>query len=261
MTAALDFDSAVAEADEVLDLLLGKITTADEAVPYLKVFIYGNPGVRKTTFMATAPEPLIVDVEKGTTSLRNFPETRGTAVYPFKSITGVETLIDKMGEGNNALDKYETLGIDSFSEMQKRDLDDIVKAAAAADASRNKFLPIGPDYNINTEHMRQIADKLRHLDKHIIVTAHVKEEKDDSTGRILVRPNLTPKLASTLNGIFDVVGYMALDFKGESPTWTLQVHPTATVTAKTRVGGLPPVIENPSFQVLLDAFNNTTASI
>lgn len=261
MTAAVDFDSAVAEADEVLDLLLSKITTADAAVPFLKVFIYGPPGVRKTTFLASAPETLIVDVEKGTTSLRNFPETRGTAVLPFKSVAGVEALIDKMAEGNNALDKYETLCVDSFSEMQKRDLDDIVAAAAKNDASRNPHLPIGPDYNINTEHMRKIADRLRALDKHIIITAHVKEEKDDATGRVLVRPNLTPKLASTLNGIFDVVGYMNLDFKGDQPVWSLQVHPTTTVTAKTRIGGLPPVIVDPSFQILLDAFNATTREI
>jgi hypothetical protein len=86
---------------------------------------------------------------------------------------------------------------------------------------------------------------------HVIVTCHVKEEKDDSTGRLLVRPNLTPKLAGTLAGIFDVVGYMQLD----NDTAKLQVHPTNTVTAKTRIGGLPPIIENPTFSDLLTAFN------
>jgi phage nucleotide-binding protein len=258
MSAGLDFSEAVAEADEVLDMLMARIAPASKANPYLKVLIYGNPGVRKTTFMATAPSPLIVDVERGTTSLRNFPETRDTQVLEFRSITQVETLIQKMSEGGNALDKFQTLGVDSFSEMQKKDLDNIIRTAASSDASRNKFLPTGPDYNINTEHMRQVADSLRNLDKHIIVTCHVKEEKDDATGRILVRPNLTPKLAGTLNGIFDVVGYMSLDFKGDITTWSLQVHPTATVTAKTRIGNLPPVLVDPKFSDLLDAFEITS---
>ena len=47
-----------------------------EAVPYLNMLIYGNPGVGKTTLLGTAqdhPETtpmLLIDVEAGVTTLR-----------------------------------------------------------------------------------------------------------------------------------------------------------------------------------------------
>ena len=253
--AAPEFAAAVAEADDILDALMARIGTAETTNQYLRVMLYGPPGVRKTTFSAGSPRPLIYEVDAGgSKSLLNHPDLRNTPVLPFKSMNQCEVLIQKLGENNKLSETVDTLVIDTFSELQIKDLDRIVQDAAAKDASRNKFLPIGPDYNINTEHMRQIADNLRNLPKHVIITCHVKEEKDDSTGRVLIRPNLTPKLARTMAGMFDVVGYMNVD----GDNWTLQVHPTTSVSAKTRLGGLPPVINDPTFQMLLDALSTRT---
>lgn len=249
----LDFTAATAEADEVLSKLMARISPVAAAPKRRKVLVYGEPGTGKTVFAATAPTPLVIDVERGTTSLLNHEDLSSTAVMEFRSVAQLELLIQKLGEG--ALPQYETIVIDSFSELQKRDLDDILAAASKTDASRNKFLPTGPDYNINTEHMRRIASSLRDLDRNVIVTCHVKEEKDDSTGRLLVRPNLTPKLAGTMAGIFDVVGYMSMNGTGDDAKRTLQVHPTNKVTAKTRIGGLSPVVENPTFTTLFKDAN------
>lgn len=246
------FEAKVAEADTILDSLLSRISPVENKSKYLKILVYGMPGVGKTVFTATAPKPLIIDIENGAHSINNHPELKDAQALEFKSIFQVEQLIKYLGDRAPQLDDFETVVVDSFSELQKRDLDEIVRAEAAKDSARNKYLPIGPDYNVNTEHMRQIASALRDLDRHIIVTCHVKEEKDDNTGRLLVRPNLTPKLAGTLAGIFDVVGYMSM----QDQTRTLQVHPTNTVTAKTRIGNLPAVMENPTFSDILTAFTN-----
>ena len=247
------FETKVAEADDILNSLMARISPVENKSKYLKILIYGMPGVGKTVFTATAPKPLIIDVENGAHSIKNHADLVDEAeALEFKSIFQVETLIKYLGDRAEPLEKFETIVVDSFSELQKRDLDEIVKAEATKDSSRNKYLPIGPDYNVNTEHMRQIASALRDLDRHIIVTCHVKEEKDDATGRLLVRPNLTPKLAGTLAGIFDVVGYMSLN----DGTRSLQVSPTPTVTAKTRIGNLPAVMENPTFSDILTAFTN-----
>jgi phage nucleotide-binding protein len=255
-TTVTDFDAKVAEADSILDALLGRIGSVDNKSKYLKVLVYGMPGTGKTVFSATAPGPLIIDVEKGAHSIKNHPELMGAKALEYKSIFQVEQLIKYLTDDAPQLAQYETIVVDSFSELQKRDLDEVVRAEAAKDAARNKYLPIGADYNVNTEHMRQIASALRDLDRHIIVTCHVKEEKDDATGRILKRPNLTPKLAGTLAGIFDVVGYMATSGSGESTIRTLQVHPTDGVTAKTRIGHLPAVMENPTFSDIYTAFTS-----
>jgi len=248
-------EQAAEEVDSILAKLMERIAPVGNAPKYRKVMVYGPPGTGKTTFCASFPKPLIVDIERGTMSLLNNPEYRNTAVLEFRSVAQLELLIKKLGEGAFG-DQFETIVIDSFSELQKRDLDDILRAAAATDASRNKFLPTGPDYNVNTEHMRQIASALRDLPMNVVVTSHVKEEKDDATGRVLLRPNLTPKLAGTMAGIFDVVGFLTVNGTGEAATRTLQVHPTASVVAKCRVGGLKPIVEDPTFDRLFaDASN------
>ena len=253
-----EFAEKIAESDAILDAIMsriGDITAQDE---YLKILIYGDPGVGKTVFTATAPDWLMVNIEKGGKVLKNHRELIGENCQglEYKSIYQLEQLLKYLKADAEPLRKFKTVVIDSFSELQKRDLDEIVAIEAAKDASRNKFLPIGPDYNINTEHMRVIASNLRDLDRHVIVTCHVKEEKDGDTGAILRRPNLTPKLAGTLAGIFDLVGYYARSVGPDgAEVRTLQVQPTARVVAKTRIGGLPAVLENPTFQVLLDAYN------
>ena len=252
------FEAAVEEADKVLDALLGRIGDVFDQDPFIKIMIYGDPGVGKTTLSASAPDWLMVNIEKGAKVLKNHKNLVGPncQALQFKSVFQLEQLLKYLEQDHPAFAQYKTIIIDSYSELQKRDLDEIVRVEAAKDASRNKYLPIGPDYNINTEHLRQIGTALKNLNRHVIVTAHVKEEKDDSSGRLLVRPNLTPKLAGTMAGLFDVVGYLqrTTDASGNEVR-TLQVHPTNKVTAKTRIGGLPPVIENPTFDILLTAYN------
>ncbi len=241
----------VEEVDSIMSALMARIAPVGEATPYRKMMLFGSFGVGKTVFCATAPKPLIVAVEPtGTLSIGNHPDLKGNvSVFEFKSMYQLETLLDKMIEKPEAF-PFETLVIDSFSELQKWDLDDIVAKAAKVDASRNPFLPTGPDYNINTEHLRQLASKLERMPFHVIVTCHVKEEKDDSTGVVRMRPNLTPKLAGTLAGKFDVVAYMAINGQGDQAVRSLQISPTNTVMAKTRVGGLPTILNDPTFDAL-----------
>jgi phage nucleotide-binding protein len=241
----------------VLDALLAEIAPVEDKHSKLKVLIYGDPGTGKTVLAAGAPAPLLIDVEGGSLSLRNHSELSTVEVMRYVNVKQLELFASAASQSDSPFDKYESIIIDTFSELQKRDLDDIVKAAARKDPSRDPNIPIGPDYNKNTEHLRQIAAAFRDLDKHLIVICHAKEEKDERTGTLFVRPNLTPKLASTMAGIFDIVGYMSATGEGETRRRTLQVHPSPSIQAKTRIGNLPTVIENPSFETLLDAANLT----
>lgn len=247
-TTSAEFNKAAAEADEILAKLMARIGDPSE-VAYRKMLVYGMFGTGKTVFCATAPDCLIVRVEPtGTLSLMNHPDLKAKT-FEYLSVPQLEILLNKMIEKPEAF-PFKTLAIDSFSALQKDDLDAIVKSEAAKDASRNPFLPTGPDYNVNTEHMRQIGVLLGRLKMHVIVTCHVKETKDDATGRVLVRPDLTPKLANTLAGQFDVVAYLS---KTDDGTRALQISPTPTVLAKTRVGGLPDVVMNPTWDVLFNS--------
>lgn len=236
---------------QVLDALLAEIAPIEQKHSRLKVLIYGDPGTGKTVFAASAPAPILIDVEGGSLSLRNHPELSTVEVMRYVNVRQLELFAAAANDSTGPFGKYETVIIDTFSELQKRDIDDIVKADFRKNPGREPF-PIGPDYNKNTEHLRQIAAAFRDLDKHLVVICHGKDEKDERTGTILTRPNLTPKLASTMMGIFDIVGHMTATGEGETRKRHLQVHPTPQVQAKTRIGGLPPVLENPTFDTLLE---------
>lgn len=248
-------DRPVEETDDILAALMARMTPFEARTKWLKAHIYGPPGVGKTVFACGIPKTLLVAVEAaGPDSLANHPDIKdNVTVLEFKSVKQVELLIQKFKEGK--LDQFDSIVIDSFSEFQKRDLDDVVRKAASMDSARNKYLPIGPDYNMNTEHMRQILSDLADLPKHIILISHVKEEKDESTGRVLLRPNLTPKLAGSVAGMVSLTGYLSTQINGGNVTRTLQVQPSNTISAKTRIGGLPAVIDNPSMADILSAYN------
>lgn len=232
-----------------------KISTVSEKPPYLKILLYGEPGTGKTVFSAGAPSPLFVDVEHGTRSLLNHPELQHTPVLPMREWEEIEELFWEMRAGEDeSLNAIETVVIDSISELQRRQMDEILKGAASKDANRNPYLPYQQDYKLNTEVLRRMVVSFRDLEKNLIVTAHSTEQQDQNDGRVFLRPAVTPKLSQTLTGIMDVVAYMGVevDKSGEQKRY-LQVMPSRNILAKTRIGGLDPIIENPTFQHLLDA--------
>lgn len=229
-----------------------RISSVSEKPPHLKILVYGDPGVGKTVFAAGAPAPLFIDAEHGTRSLLNHPEFKNVLVLPLRSWEDLENLFLEIRAGE--FDDIETIVIDSISELQKRQMDELLKAAAAKDRNRNPYLPFQQDYKENTEILRRLVVSFRDLEKNLIITAHSQEATDEGTGTIYQRPAVTPKLASTLEGIMDVLGYLSLEIdKDGNQKRSLQVMPSRRIKAKCRIGGLPPIIENPTFNDLLSA--------
>jgi phage nucleotide-binding protein len=234
--------------------ILDRITTVENRLPFIKVLIYGDPGVGKTVFAGSAPKPLFLDVEHGTTSLLNHPELRNTDVITVKNWSDIEEIFWACKNGEVP---HETIVIDSISELQKRQMDESLERGAKMNPSKSAFLPQMLDYKENTEVLRRMVIAFRDLEKNLVIVAHSQLDKNEATGDMYWRPAVTPKLSTTLTGFMDVVGYMKKDVVKQGgmdvEMRKLQVHPTAYVVAKTRLGGLPTIIEGPSFQTLLDA--------
>lgn len=232
--------SSPAATDAVLDKIMARIAKPEVMGNYLKVLIYGEPGVGKTTFTASAPNTLLIDVERGARTLAG--NNANVDVLEFVSIEQIEATIRYLREGNSAFEKYDTIAFDSLSEMQRRLID-----AQLSNASKMTGTPVYKAdwdiYNINTQRLRSLMSAFRDINKNLIVTAQAKQDKDDSTGIMMYRPDLTPKLAATVAGLFDIVGYLRINSKGER---ILQVQPSKTILAKTRVN-LPKEILNPTW--------------
>lgn len=230
-----------------------------ERSPYLKCLIYGLPGVGKTVFAAQFPRPLILDAENGTRSLLNHPEfgLQDVLILPIQSFADIEKVFWELKDESSELSKkVDTVVIDSISELQKRQLDEMLVQAKKQDSRRDVNLPYQQDYLINTNALRRMAFGFRDLEKNLVITAHSIEDKDESQGIILTRPDTTPKLARTLEGIMDLMGFLSVEYRDGKSVRTLQVHPERRVKAKSRVGGLQPTIYNPHPDMLFNANKN-----
>lgn len=224
---------------DILDAIMQRVAPAGQGMPWLRILIYGPPGCRKTTFCGRAPKTFIYETDSGgQESLLNFPETAQTPILPFKSTFQLNTMVDAMLAGDPRMDFFDTFCIDTYTMYQAKDLGEIPRLGDGR-----------PNYQLNTENLKTLTDRLRNIPKHLILTAHVKEEKDETTGVVLRRPELTPKVSQAVVAMMGVIGYMTVD----GDNWNLQLQPSPGVSAKCRVGGLPATLPNPSFQQILDA--------
>jgi len=224
----------------------GELPTSE----FIKAIIYGNPGVGKTTFACGAPDPFLIDIDRGNKSLNTMGLGHVQVALP-DTLSEVEGIF---WEAKSAPGYKQTYIIDTITELQRYHLDEIAQAEVMA-RKRDRFVNSQQDYNESTNLIRKIGLMFRELPANIIFIAHSIEDKDESTGAYITRPALTPKLSGTLEGMVDLVGYMEIGVSGfganETYSRTLRAMPTRRISAKNRLG-LPTLIENPSWAGIVD---------
>jgi hypothetical protein len=246
------------------------IEKLEERDQHAKVLVYGEPGVGKTVFASTAPRPILwLESEGGTVSIGE------KAGIDIARVTGLDTYREALTYLQANPDTYKTVVLDSFTETQAAVLKEIMKAVHASDPGRDEFSPQYSEWGRLVGVMREIARGFRDLPMHVVITALVREDKDDMTGQLKVRPRLSPALADELPGFMDAVGYMytatkkrgEIDAEGIAQSTddddaeedvvvrNMLLVPTGKYTAKVRApkGTTPPqVLHYPEFADILD---------
>ena len=176
------------------------------------ILIYGEPGVGKTTFAASAPRPILwLEAEGGPNSIG---DKKGIDIV---RMDGLDSYREVLKYLHKHPDAYKTIVIDSISETSAAVLSEIMKEVAAADFTRDEFAPQFGEWGKLTGVMRAILRSYRDLDANVIFTALTREDKDDLTGRTRVRPKLTPALAEDVTSFMDAAIYLGVSTpkKGE----------------------------------------------
>src|SRR5215813_673560 len=184
---------------------------------YYKVrgLFYGDAGVGKTIFACHSPKPLLLDADgSGALSLINHPElviANDIKVLQVRKFNQMLDIFQAMRRGDPRLMDRETVIIDTLSNLAQQHLDEfIAKEMSTRDKNRDP-VAFQRDYKFNTQGMRQLVGYFMSLDINLVVLAHEVFDKDEFTGIMKWRPELTPKLTSMMEGIFDVFGHMVSD--------------------------------------------------
>lgn len=227
-----------------------KIVKVSEAPHYLKMLVYGEPGVGKTVFSSTAPKPLIIDAEGGTLSIAKKKDVFTYRIDDFSELSEIFVYLRKNEH------KFETVVLDTITEIQKRSMDKILKEAIALDPNRDPDVAILRDWGKNTEQVRKVIRAFRDLEMHVIFIALADSVRDETDGSLKVQPSLTPRLVNDICAYVDVVGYLFVQEKEEGKgkkklLRRMLFHPIGKYVAKDRSGKLPLVLDEPSFPKIL----------
>jgi hypothetical protein len=255
-----------------ISILAGmQITKAYETANWMKLMVYGDPGVGKTLLAATAWDVeqmrpiLCINIEGGTMTFREkYPEidviTPRDTLDPGGRVkrTGWRKLQD-LYEALRKENPYRTIIIDNLSETQKVSMAHVMHETVLKDAERDPDIPAQRDWGKSGEQLRRFVRAFRDLDCHVIYTAWAAKKQDQTTGQITIEPSLPGKLAAEVPGYLDIVLYMySREEKTEGGGEVRMIRrvlsqPTGKISiAKDRSDKLPTVMQDPTMAKITD---------
>lgn len=254
---------------ERLEALMGEMFDLNAARKniYFKGLIYGDPGAGKTVLASTIGKKvlfLVADPD-GWQSLLNHPKLGlGTRIKPmqYKGLSQLEFLADIFTEGGTEFDQYDTVVLDTLSNIADLDRSVVInekkkKKGDAFDFEDQQW----PIYNQTSERVKSALLKLFLAPVNIVATAHAKEiELKSTVGVKQTRPRFSNEIYAAINGYCSMIAYMSANEAGIDSDGSLeykrliQYRPTRSIHAKTRIGGLPATEANPNLRAIVEAW-------
>ena len=164
----------------------------------LKLFMYGDAGVGKTTAGLQLPKPYIIDTERGTENYYKSINKVGGAVL---HTTDIDEVIEEVRKLSTEKHGFTTLFIDSFTPLYF----DLVEKMEAEHG--NEW---GKHYGEANKIMKRLINLIMRLDMNVVVTCHAKVVY----GEDMKKDGITFDGWKRLDYIFDLV----LELRKPTPT-------------------------------------------
>lgn len=161
----------------------------------IKMLIYGNPGIGKSTLALSAPNPVLLDFDGGV------HRVNGAFQCPTLQVKSWDEVLEALEED---LSEFGTIVIDTVGKMLDYMSAYIIKNDSKI-AMRDGSLSL-KGYGARKTMFVNFISKCSMLGKHVVFVAHEKEEKDGEMR--IVRPEIGGSSAGDLMKELDLVGYM-----------------------------------------------------
>lgn len=233
------------------------LTAEDEE---LRLIVFGEPGVGKTTLAMSAPRPLVLDFDRGLIAVA-LDGVEALTIEP-TSMRDIDAIYWWCKE--NAGD-FDSIVIDSLDEMIRLVTDQIVDEGKGKkeNSTVTDLVPEQAEYLANQRYVHRTLSDLRKLRKHMLVTSGVRDRNGKSC------PNVSPGLLPILNHFASVQAELVVLTIGEQeapavgvepgPHRVLVTAPSATRAAKTRFRVLEPYVVEPTFPKVWDLIQSQRA--
>ena len=212
----------------------------------VKVLVYSESGVGKTTLCATAPAPIIISAESGLLALKDFD----IPVIKIKSLQDLNDAYAWIAARKQGADQFQTICLDSVTEIGE-----VVLAAAKKTVKDPRQA-----YGELIEKMTTCIKSFRDLPgKNVYMAAKMEKAKDELTGMMLYGPSMPgSKMGPALPYLFDEVFNLRVMQTTDGQKYrALVTQPDLQYVAKDRSGALD-AIEPPN---LAHIFNKISEAI
>jgi hypothetical protein len=198
-------------------------------VAALRVLIYGQPGLGKTTFALSSPNPVLLDFDNGVHRVKPEHQVATLQVSNWKDVLDVTP----------ELKPFKTIIIDTAGKMLDYLGAYIIQQNPKMGKSNGALSLQG--YGERKAEFNRFVKQLSVMGKHIIFVAHEKEEKEGDNKYI--RPEVGGSSGTDLYKELDLIGYMEAIGKKR----TISFSPTEKYYAKNACG-LNDIIELPELK-------------
>ncbi len=232
-----------------------RIETVQRRERYLKLLIYGNYGVGKTTLACSALQVesmnnvLMINAEAGDLSVDQEDNLDAITITNFRALGRINEFLKQHCKARDADDidtlrtmeahlrdveedeiktprQYRTVILDSLSELESYCFDQLLGITDTTRLDEETQSAEWGEYKQNNTMMLRLVRAFRDLPMHVIFTCAEKYTQDE-TKKFKYTPDMTGKLAKKIQGFMDMVGYYAQGKDGDKVMRRLFVMPSA----------------------------------
>lgn len=212
-----------------------EISTLRDAEKFIRMCIYGDPGVGKTPLIATAPKTLILDADNGVESAAVMgSKAERWRIRDWDDLTTAGEYLRHEG-----FKDFDWVWLDSVTLFQERGLDQIMRQLVAEKPHRKVYAADKGEYGQNMARIKIWFRELVDVPMNIGFTAHAMRTETDE-GEVVYMPAVQGKnMPDVLCGYMNIVGFLTVGKVQGKPVRVLRVQKDELHYAKDRFGAVP----------------------